>query len=275
MPEFLNNLDWTSFTPILTQVVFKIGLAILTLFVGWKISNWGGRLVARGLDQKKIDPTLKPFLSSLTSTVIKVAVVVSAIQTAGVQATSFAAILGAAGLAVGMALSGTLQNFAGGIILLIIRPFRVGDVIETQGYIGKVNEIQIFQTILLTGDNKVIHIPNGKLSNESLINYSTMPTRRVDLSFGIGYEDDIEEARSIILEIASGLEQVHRDPQPFVKVGELADSSVNFKVRLWVDSPDYWDVHFTMIDQVKKTFDEKGISIPYPQTDIHLHRVEK
>ncbi|MDB4618059.1 mechanosensitive ion channel [Akkermansiaceae bacterium] len=272
MLEILNSVDWSAISPVITQWAIKIGIAFLTVFGGWRVANWAGRLLGSALDQKNIDPTLRPFLTSLVSMVIKVAVVVTAIQTAGVQATSFAAILGAAGLAVGMALSGTLQNFAGGVILLIIRPFRVGDTIETQGYLGKVREIQIFQTILVTGDNKVIHIPNGKLSNESLINYSTMPTRRVNASFGISYDDRIDQARDVILKVISELPQIHATPEPFVKVGALGASSVDLTVRVWVDRADYSDVQFGLNEQVKIAFDEAGISMPFPQRNIIIQQ---
>lgn len=275
MQELLNDIDWKVMGPVVSAWGFKIGFALLTLFIGWKLSNWSGRLVCRALDKKGVDPTLGPFLSSLVSMVIKIAVVVSAIQTAGIQATSFAAIVGAAGLAVGMALSGTLQNFSGGVILLIIRPFRVGDVIEAQGYVGKVRGIQIFQTILLTGDNRMIHIPNGKLSNESLINYSTMPTRRVDATFGISYDDRIDHARDVIMGVISQLEQVHETPAPFVKVSTLGASSVDIAVRVWVDSADYWGVHFSLNEQVKEAFDEAGISMPFPQRNVIIHQAKE
>lgn len=253
----------------------QIGLALVTLYVGWRLSSWAAKLLGRALDNRGIDPTLRPFLTSLVSTLIRVGVVVSAIQTAGIEATSFAAILAAMGLAIGMALSGTLQNFAGGVVLLILRPFKVGDVIEAQGFVGKVSEIEIFQTILITGDNKIIHIPNGKLSNDSLTNYSAMPTRRVDLSFGVSYEDDIDHAREVIKGVISSVPMINHDPEPMIKVGELADSSVNFTVRVWVETANYWDVHFAMIEGVKKAFDAKGISMPYPQRDVHMHQTEK
>lgn len=274
MIPILAAFDPETLTTLAVEWGGKVLLALAILIIGWKASNWAGNIVGRAMDSRGIDPTLKPFLCSLVSALIKVTVVVSAIQTIGIQATSFAAILAAAGLAIGMALSGTLQNFAGGVILLILRPFKVGDVIETQGFIGTVREIQIFQTIMLTGDNKMIHIPNGKLSNESLINYSTMPTRRVDLSFGIGYDDDIDEAREVIAKVIGDFPQVHKSPEPMIKVGELADSSVNFTVRLWVDSGDYWTVHFGMNEGVKKAMDAAGISIPFPQTDVHFHKHE-
>jgi len=248
----------------------KFFLAILTLFIGWKIASLLGVLLERALDNRKIDPTLKPFLSSLVKILIKAGVVVSAVTTAGVQASSFAAIFAAMGLAIGMALSGTLQNFAGGVVLLIIRPLRVGDVIEAQGFIGKVHKIEIFQTQLVTGDNKLIHIPNGLLQNDSITNYSALSERRVDFSFGIGYDCDIETARSVINEVIKSIPAIKSDPEPFIKVGQLADNSVNLTVRVWVASEDYWDVHFSMNEQVKYALDQAGISIPFPQREIRL-----
>ncbi|MFC4993290.1 mechanosensitive ion channel family protein [Rubritalea tangerina] len=255
----------------------RVLLALVTLFVGWKVAGWLGILVGKQLDKKGVDATIKPFICTLVATLVKVGVVVSAIETVGVQATSFAAIFAAMGLAIGMALSGTLQNFAGGVMLLLFRPFKVGDVIETQGFTGCVKEIQIFQTILLTPDNKMIHLPNGKVSNDSLVNYSTMPERRVDFSFGIGYGDDIDKAREVLQSVLGAQSAIITDQEgrePFIKVGELADSSVNFTVRVWVKAADFWDVHFTTIEAVKKAFDAEGISIPFPQQDVHMHQVQ-
>lgn len=250
----------------------KIILAGITFVVGWKIADCVGRLVEKAIDRRHIDPTLKPFISSLITMLIKVGVVVSAITTAGVEATSFAAIFAAMGLAIGMALSGTLQNFAGGVVLLVIRPFKVGDVIEAQGFTGTVEAIQIFQTILLTPDNKMIHIPNGKLQNDSLINYSTKPTRRVDFSFSIGYGEDVDKAREVILAVIHSIPQIHGNPEPFIQLGMLADSSVNITVRVWANNADYWDVHFSMLEQVKKALDAAGIRIPCPQRNIFIHQ---
>lgn len=253
----------------------RILLALITLVIGWKIAGWIGALVGKQLARKGVDETVRPFICTLVSTIVRAGVVVSAIETVGVEATSFAAIFAAMGLAVGMALSGTLQNFAGGVMLLIFRPFKVGDVIDAQGFTGKVKEIQIFQTILLTPDNKMIHIPNGKLSNDSLTNFSTMEERRVDFVFGIGYGDCIDKSRAVIKGILDSNESVLRGEgqEPLIVVGELADSSVNFTVRVWVKAADYWDVFFSTTEQVKKAFDAEGISIPYPQQDVHVHKV--
>ena len=253
----------------------KILLALVTLAIGWKVAGWLALIVGNPLDRKSVDPTVKPFICSLVSTLLKVAVAVSAIQTVGIGATSFAAIFAAMGLAIGMALSGTLQNFAGGVMLLIFRPFKIGDVIESQGFTGCVKEIQIFQTILLTPDNKMIHLPNGKVSNDSMVNYSTMPERRVDFTFGIGYGDDIDQAREVLKSVIAENTEIIKGQagrEPFIVVGELADSSVNFTVRVWVKAPDYWGVNFAMIENVKKAFDKAGISIPFPQQDVHMHQ---
>lgn len=248
-------------------------LALLTLVIGWKASNWIGSLIGTQLKRHEVDPSLIPFLTSLAAAILKAGVIVSSISTLGVEATSFAAIFAAMGLAVGMALSGTLQNFAGGVVILILRPFKVGDVIEAQGYTGKVEEIRVFETILLTPDNKMIHIPNGKLQNDCLVNYSTMEDRRVDFKFGIGYDDDIDAARDVIRGVIDTYAQVHKDPEPFIKVGELADSSVNFTVRIWANAADYWDLYFGITEDVKKALDKAGISIPYPQQDVHMRQV--
>jgi small conductance mechanosensitive channel len=193
----------------------------------------------------------------------------------GIQMTSFIAILGAAGLAVGMALSGTLQNFAGGVMILLFRPFKQGDFIDTQGYAGKVKEIQIFNTILITPDNKTVILPNGTLAGTSLINYSTEPTRRVDWTFGISYGDDVDKAKTVIKSLAEADSRILKDPELLVAVSELADSSVNLVVRGWVASADYWAVSFAMNENIYKEFNKVGLHIPYPQMDVHIHNNEK
>jgi small conductance mechanosensitive channel len=189
----------------------------------------------------------------------------------GIEMTSFIAILGAAGLAFGMALSGTLQNFAGGVIILVFKPYKVGDYIEAAGYAGSVTEIRIFNTILKTPDNKVIIIPNSSLAGNSMTNYSAEPTRRVDFKFGIGYQDDIDKAKSVLKRLADADERILKDPAVFIAVSEMADSSVNLIVRAWVETANYWPVYFDMTEKVKKTFDAEGISIPFPQRDVHIY----
>ena len=189
----------------------------------------------------------------------------------GVEMTSFIAILGAAGLAVGLALSGTLQNFAGGIVILMFKPFKAGDFIDAQGYSGTVSEIQIFNTILKTPDNKTIIIPNGGLSTGAMTNYSSEPLRRVDWTVGIGYGDDVDQARSVLLKMCETDPRILKDPALFIGVSALADSSVNFAVRAWVKAEDYWGVFFDLNENIYKTFNKEGLHIPFPQMDVHVH----
>ena len=250
----------------------KLAGAILALIIGLWLANTIAGGLSRRMEKSEVDPSLRPFLKSLVSTLLKVLVVVSVLGMVGIQMTSFIAILGAAGLAVGMALSGTLQNFAGGVMILIFKPFKVGDFIEAQGYAGTVNAIQIFNTILKTPDNKTIIIPNGGLSTASMVNYSTEPTRRVDWTFGIAYGDDIDKAKEVLRSLLATNESVLKDPAPFVELAELADSSVNFTVRAWVNAADYWTVHFYMLDMVYRRFAEEGLNIPFPQMDVHLDK---
>ena len=198
-------------------------------------------------------------------------VYISAISMLGVQMTSFVAILGAAGLAVGMALSGMLSNFAGGVMILIFKPFKAGDFIEAQGHMGTVSEIQIFNTILKTPDNKTTIIPNGGLSIGSMTNFSTEPQRRVDMTFGIGYGDDTAKAREVMMGLINADDRILKDPEPFVAVSELADSSVNFVVRVWCNAADYWGIYFDMQEKIYNTFNTEGLNIPFPQMDVHVH----
>lgn len=250
----------------------KIIFGIIALILGFWIINFFIKTLKKGFEKRKIEVSLSKFLTSLISISLKILLIISVIGTFGVQMTSFIAILGAAGLAVGLALQGSLANFAGGVLILLFKPFKVGDFIEGQGHKGTVNKIEVFNTTLKTADNKTIIIPNGSLSNGSITNYSTEDTRRVDLVFGIGYNDDIKKAEKILKEIVSKEKQVLKDPEPFVRVGELADSSVNFTVRLWCKKEDYWDIYFNMHEQVKLEFDKAKISIPYPQMDVHMDK---
>jgi small conductance mechanosensitive channel len=249
----------------------KLLLAILTLIIGLWVIKGITRSIKKVMEKRELDETLKPFILGLFSILLKVMLVIAVVGMVGVQMTSFIAILGAAGLAIGMALSGTLQNFAGGVVILIFKPFKVGDLLEAQGYLGVVKEIQLFNTILLSLDNKTIIIPNGGLSTGSMVNYSAQPTRRVDMSFGIGYTDDIDKAKGIMEELLNNHPKVLKDPAYFIAVSELADSSVNFTVRAWVNGADYWDVYFYMQETVKKEFDKNGIGIPFPQRDVHVY----
>ncbi len=252
----------------------KVIGAIVVWIIGSIIVKSLANLVGKLMDKRNMDESLKPFLKSLISALLKTMLVITVLGMLGIEMTSFIAILGAAGLAVGMALSGTLQNFAGGVMILIFKPFKVGDFIEAQGYAGVVKEIQIFNTIITTGDNKVIIIPNGGLSTSSLTNYSTMPTRRVDWTFGIGYGDDVDKAKEVLKRLMAEDSRILKDPEPFIAVSELADSSVNFVVRAWVNGADYWGVFFDMNEKVYKTFDKEGLNIPYPQMDVHVHNAK-
>lgn len=250
-------------------------IAVGVFWIGWKTIN----IICKGMDRwfKKADydEALETFLLSLTGLGLKALLFVTAANIAGFPTTSLVAIMGAAGLAVGLALSGTLQNFAGGVLLLILKPFKVGDFIEAQGHTGAVTSIQIFNTIINTGDNKRIILPNGPVATGAITNYSAEPTRRVDFIFGIGYNDDIDQAKETILELIKDDKRIFTDPEPFIAVKELADSSVNLVVRVWSDSSNYWGIFFDLTENVKKTFDKKGISIPYPQRDVHMHQVSE
>lgn len=246
--------------------------AVVVLILGLWIIKVFSKSFNKTLDKRNIDNSLKPFLKSLVNILLKTLLFVSILGMVGVQMTSFIAILGAAGLAVGLALSGTLQNFAGGVIILLFKPFKVGDWIETPSHSGSVRAIQIFNTILKSPDNKTIIIPNGGLSTSALINYSTEPQRRVDFTFGIGYGDSVDQAKKVLLKIAAEDERILKDPAPFVGVSALADSSVNFAFRVWVNAGDYWGVFFDTNEKVYNTFNEVGLNIPFPQMDVHLHK---
>ena len=245
--------------------------AIVVLIVGLWIIGLLTKMINRSMERSSLDVSLRPFFKGIINTLLKVLLVISVLGMLGIEMTSFIAILGAAGLAIGLALSGTLQNFAGGVMLLIFKPFKVGDFIDAQGYTGSVNQIQIFNTILKTPDNKTIIIPNGGLSTGSMTNYSTEATRRVDWTFGIGYGDKYEKARAVLSDLISNDPQILKEPAPFIALSELADSSVNIVVRVWVKSADYWDVFFRMNEKVYLTFDQESLNIPFPQMDVHVH----
>lgn len=248
----------------------KLLLAILTLFVGLWVIKSLTKASSKMMKKGDMDESLTSFLTSIVSIVLKILLVISVMGMIGIEMTSFIAIMGAAGLAVGMALSGTLQNFAGGVMILIFKPYTVGDFVEAQGYMGVVKEIQVFNTILLTPDNKRVIIPNAPISSGTLVNYSAESQRRVDFTFGIGYTDNIDKAKEVLMSIIKANNKVLQQPEPFIGLSELADSSVNFAVRVWAKGEDYWDVFFAMNETVKKEFDKQKISIPYPQTDVHL-----
>lgn len=249
----------------------KLILAIVTLLIGLWVIKIIVKIVNRAMEKSETDVSLRSFLSSLINIGLKILLFITVISMVGVQMTSFVAILGAAGLAVGLALQGSLANFAGGVLILFFKPFKVGDYIDAQGFSGSVSEIQILHTILKTPDNKTIIMPNGSLSNATVTNFTTENTRRVDLVFGIGYGDDILKAKEIIRNIIKADNRIMSTPEPMVVTSELADSSVNIATRVWTNTSDYWNVNFDLIETVKLEFDKNGISIPFPQHDVHLY----
>ncbi len=269
-------MDISNILTQLERIVFYYGPKLIGAIIVWIIGSIVIKAIIKSfnrmLDKKETDESLKPFLKSLVSILLKILLIISVLSMLGVQMTSFIAILGAAGLAVGMALSGTLQNFAGGVMILLFKPFKVGDFLEAQGHIGTVKEIQIFNTIINTLDNKTVILPNGPLSTNAMVNYSTEPTRRVDLTFGIGYGDDVAKAREIINKLIQADKRILKDPAPFIGLAELGDSSVNLTVRVWAKGEDYWGVFFDMNEHVYNQFNKEGVNIPFPQMDVHLHQ---
>jgi len=253
----------------------KILAALVILVVG----IWAARLIARltrGLmNRRSVDPTLVTFGSNLLNAALVTFAVIAALGQLGVQTTSLIAVIGAAGLAIGLALQNSLSNFAAGVMILLFHPFRVGDVIEGAGVIGAVEELHIFTTQLKTGDNKTVFIPNGKLMGDNIVNYSKKGTRRLDLVIGVGYQDDLRKVKEVLQALLREDPRVLADPEPTVAVLELGESSVNFAVRPWVAVDDYWNLHFDTLEKVKLRFDAEGISIPFPQRDVHFFPVEK
>lgn len=253
----------------------KLLLAIITLFIGFRIIKFILKLLSKSFERRNVDESLRPFLSSLVEWLLKIMLFISVASMVGIATTSFVAIIGAAGLAIGLALSGTLSNFAGGVLILIFKPYKVGDLIDAQGYLGVVKEIKIFVTILTTPQNRIVIIPNGPMSNGALTNYSELETVRVDIMIGISYDASIKDAKNILMGLLESDKRILNDPAPLVAVGELGDSSVNLHVRPWVKTADYWDVYFDLLEKSKLALDDAGIGIPYPQTDVHLHNVDK
>lgn len=271
-------MDYEKISADLIDMAVVYGPKLVSAILVWIVGSWviKGLLLALGkaLDKGDVDESLKPFVKGLVSGLLKVLLIITVLGMVGIEMTSFIAILGAAGLAIGMALSGTLQNFAGGVMILLFKPYKIGDVIDAQGYVGKVSEIQIFNTILKTPDNKTIIIPNGGLATGSMTNFSTEETRRVDWTFGIGYGDDVAQAKAVMKRLADEDDRILKDPEVFIALSELADSSVNFTVRAWVNAADYWGVYFDMNEKIYNTFNKEGLNIPYPQMDVHVHKSE-
>ena len=252
----------------------RIGIAIAIFIVGKIIARMLSNLVRKAMTRAGTDAILVGFIGNITYAILLVAVVLAAIDSLGVNVTSLMAIVAAAGLAVGLALKDSLGNFAAGVMIIIFRPFKIGDFITAGGAAGVVDEIGLFATMMHTGDNQRLIVPNSAIIGGNITNTSALPTRRVDLVFGIGYNDNIGQARDIIMAVMEADERILKDPEPAVAVGELADSSVNLNVRPWVESADYWAVRADLLETIKVKFDEAGISIPYPQQDVYMHEVK-
>ena len=248
----------------------RILAALIIFIIGKLIVNWINRLFAKMLERRKVDASIQSFLKSIVNITLMVLLFLAVIGKLGIELTSFAALLASAGVAIGMALSGNLSNFAGGVIILVFRPYKVGDYIEAStGASGTVTDIQIFHTVLTTPDNRIVFAPNGAMSGAVVTNYSRKDTRRLDFTFGVEYGTDFELAKSTIMEVISKDSRILKDPAPFIELGALADSSVNITVRVWVNAADYWGVNFDMNKNVYATFNAKGISFPFPQLTVH------
>ena len=255
---------------LLLGTLLQVIAAIVIFYVGRMVAKGVSRFLERALLAKSVDKAVVSFIASIVYALILIATLLMALSQVGVQTTSFIAILGAAGLAVGLALQGSLANFASGILIILFRPFKSGDFIEAGGVTGTVDKIEIFQTIMKTPDNKLVIVPNAQITGSAITNYSAEPIRRVDLVIGISYDSDLRKAKQLLEEILKNDSRVLAEPAATVKVSALADSSVNFNVRPWVNSADYWNVYWDTLEKVKLTFDEQGIAIPFPQMDVHI-----
>lgn len=270
--ESMLGFEAGEFVEFLLGIGVKLAISIAVIVIGFWVANKLSKTVRKVLTKKETDASLVGFLSSLTSTGLKILVLVTAITQLGVEMTSFIAILGAAGFAIGMAFSGTLANFAGGVMILFFKPFKIGDYVNMQGEEGTVEEVLIFNTILSTIDNKIVILANGAVANGTIVNYTKAENRRVDWSFGIAYGDDLQVAKELLNKFIAEDTRILKSPAPFVGLGELGDSSVNLATRAWVNHSDYWDVHFDMNERVYNEFGAAGLSIPFPQMDVHVQK---
>ncbi len=279
MEEILSStstLSWDVFISKMIDLGISLGSKLLIALIIFIIGRWLVkrilRLTCTIMQKRQVEASLYSFVRSLVGITLNFVLLITIISVLGIETSSFIALFASAGVAIGMALSGTLQNFAGGVMILLFKPFKVGDTIEAQGQSGKVKEIQIFNTLITTPDNKLIIIPNGGLSTGIMKNYSKEPTRRVDWEFGIGYGDNYDKAKAVIDKLLASDSRVLQDPAWFIALTSLGESSVNIVVRAWVNAPDYWDVYFNLNEKVYKTFAEEGLNIPFPQLDVHLHQ---
>lgn len=245
--------------------------AVLTLIFGAWLIKRVVRGVGKRVSKTSVDPMIIPTINGVVKIALWAALIIAVVNQIGISTSGFLAVFGAAGLAVGLALQGSLSNFAGGILLLTLKPFKAGDFVEVNGQSGTIHGVSMINTTLKTPDNKTIFLPNGAVAGANITNYTMEQRRRWDKVFGIGYGDDFEKAKKIIMDFLEADERVHKDPAPFVRVGNLGDSSVDITVRAWVDTAEYWNVNFDMIEKVKKEFDKQGVSIPFPQRDVHIY----
>jgi small conductance mechanosensitive channel len=272
--------DWSTLPQLLQEkgidlsvdLGIKVATALAIFFVGKFIIGLVMRALQKVMQKQDVEDTLETFVTNLVRSALMIVLVIATIGALGIETTSFIAIFGAAGLAVGLALQGSLSNFASGVLIVLFRPYRVGDFIEAAGIAGVVEQVQILTTIMKTGDNKQIIVPNSQIMDSIITNYSANDTRRVDMVVGVSYDDDLDKVRETIKELIAADDRILDEPAPKIAVSELADSSVNFVVRPWVNSADYWGVMFDLTEAIKKRFDKEGISFPFPQQDVHLYK---
>jgi len=278
--EELAAFDWSTLPALMQDkgldLGIDLGIKVATALAIFLVGKFVVRLVvgatAKVMQKQEVDKTLETFICNLVRTVLMIVVIIAAIGAIGIQTTSFIAVFGAAGLAVGLALQGSLSNFASGVLIVLFRPYRVGDWIEAAGISGGVEQVQILTTILKTGDNKQIIVPNSQIMDSIITNYSANDTRRVDMVVGVSYGDDLDKVRKTLEDLLATEDRILPEPAPTIAVSALADSSVNFVVRPWVKTSDYWGVMFDLTEAIKKRFDKEGISFPFPQQDVHLYK---
>ena len=267
LEQILNKIiNWV------TTEGIKLVIWLFLLWIGWKLARKLVNIMNKTLEKRNVDATVRSFLDTFVEVVLKGVVIYIFLDQVGIKTTGIAALLASAGVAIGLALQGSLSNFAGGVIILLIRPFNVGDYIEGAGHTGTIEKIGMFYTHMATVDNKLILVPNGNLANGSIVNYSAKELRRVDLTFGVGYEQDVLKVKRVLSNVVDNHDLILKTPEPFIALSAHGDSAINFVVRAWVNNSDYWKVHFDLLEAVKVKFDEEEISIPYPQMDLHIKK---
>jgi len=270
----LSTLTWTDLINFLTHQAFefvqKLFICILIYYIGKKLIRLLNKALAKLMDAKELDVSVISFLSSLVNILLTVVLLITIVHILGINNSSFLALFASIGVAMGMALSGTMQNFAGGVMILLFRPYKIGDYIQAQGHEGTVKSIQIFSTVLITGDNRTIYVPNGGLSNNIIVNYNNQDTRRIEWSIGVEYGTNYDKAKSIIESILLSDKRIMKTPNPLIVLKALSDNSVDILIRVWVKRPDYWDVYYSINEQIYKIFAANGINIPFPNVTVHM-----